>query len=175
MKWTLIAVAAVVVLLLAATLVGLLLPRGHRSSRYADYKHGPDTVFAVISDFPSLSTWMPGVTAVEPMEPSEGHERWRYRSSEGDLVVEVLERAPPSRLVTRIADTGQPFGGTWTWVLTPSGTGTRVTVTEDGWISNPFFRVMATYVFGLSSTMEKALTALGMRLGETVTPAAPTA
>ena len=52
--------------------------------------------------------------------------------------------APPRRLVTRIEATpGTPFGGTWTFEITPDGTGSRVTVTERGWIANPIFRFRA--------------------------------
>ena len=54
------------------------------------------------------------------------------------------------------------------WVEPCEG-GTRVTVTEAGWIANPFFRVMAQ-LGGFHGTIDGYLTALGARFGEAVTP-----
>ncbi|HZD05714.1 MAG TPA: hypothetical protein VE173_12380, partial [Longimicrobiales bacterium] len=64
-----------------------------------------------------------------------------------------------------IADEGLPFGGTWTYVLEPDAGGTRVTLTEDGEIYNPFFRFMARFVFGYDGTMRSYLDGLEARMG----------
>ena len=78
------------------------------------------------------------------------------------FVVETSE--PPRRLVTRIADPKLPFGGTWTYALTPASGGTTLVITENGEIYNPIFRVMARFVFGYESTMTSYLTNLTARL-----------
>ena len=59
--------------------------------------------------------------------------------------VEVLE--PPARLVMRIADPSLPYGGSWTYELRAAGTGTEITITEDGQVFNPIFRVMQKLFF----------------------------
>jgi hypothetical protein len=69
----------------------------------------------------------------------------------------VTERQPPRRLVTRIADQSLPFGGTWTYELTPAGSGTRLTITEHGTVFNPVFRFMSRFVFGHAATIERFL------------------
>ena len=76
---------------------------------------------------------------------------------------EIVEQAPPSRLVTRVAD-GLPYGGTWTFELAPEGGGTRLTITEHGEVYNPIFRVLARFVFGHAATMEAYLEDLAARL-----------
>lgn len=76
---------------------------------------------------------------------------------------EIVERAPPGRLVTRVAD-GLPYGGTWTFELAPEGGGTRLTITERGEVHNPIFRVLARFVFGYAATMEAYLEDLAARL-----------
>jgi hypothetical protein len=73
--------------------------------------------------------------------------------------------------VTQIDPTaGGAFGGTWTYELASDGTGTRISVTEAGWISNPIFRFMSRFLFGYYGSLDKYLKALGSRFGETVQP-----
>jgi hypothetical protein len=79
--------------------------------------------------------------------------------------MEHVERQPPRRLVTRIADADLPFGGTWTFELAPEEGGTRVTITERGEIRNPIFRAVARYVFGYGATMEAFLDELRAHIG----------
>ena len=83
----------------------------------------------------------------------------------GPVIMEVQESEPPTRFVTRIADPDQPFGGTWTFEIVPSGAGSRVTITERGEVYNPIFRVMSRFVFGYTGTMQSYLAALTARFG----------
>jgi hypothetical protein len=90
----------------------------------------------------------------------------------GEMPLEVIESDPPRKLVGKIADPQRklPFGGTWTYVIEPSGDGNgcTLTITEDGEIYPPPFRVMAKYVFGYTSTMESYLKALSNKFGQDV-------
>ena len=67
-------------------------------------------------------------------------------------------------LRVRIDDPGQPFGGTWTYALTPNGTGTSLTITEDGEVYNPIFRFMSHFFFSQTATIDAYLAALQRRL-----------
>lgn len=67
----------------------------------------------------------------------------------------------------RIADVSLPFAGSWTYDVTPSGSGTRVLITERGEIHNPVFRVLSRFVFGHTATMEQFLRNLGQKLDYT--------
>ena len=64
----------------------------------------------------------------------------------------------------RIADPDLPFGGTWTYEITPDGGGSRLTITEDGEIYNPLFRFMARFVFGYEGTIASYMSSLEKRL-----------
>jgi hypothetical protein len=77
--------------------------------------------------------------------------------------VEIVEAVPPSKFVTRIVGESA-FGGTWTWAIDKTPTGSRATIIERGEIYNPIFRTLATYVFGLTSTMESCLAAAQRKL-----------
>jgi hypothetical protein len=66
----------------------------------------------------------------------------------------------------RIADPDLPFGGTWTFEITPSDSGSDIVLTENGEIYNPLFRFMARFVFGYEGTIEQYLEDLRKKLGD---------
>jgi hypothetical protein len=100
---------------------------------------------------------------------TEGALRWREVGGDGTITYERTEEQRPRRLVSRIADETLPFGGSWTYDLAPEGGGTRVTITERGYVTNPLFRFMARFVFGHHRTQEEFLRGLGRRFGHEVT------
>lgn len=152
--------AGIVVIALVAVAIGWFLPVGHVASRTAALSAPPARVYALVSDVATYPAWWSDIASVEMLPPDHGRTRFRQHTSDGAIVMEVVESTPPSRLVTRIADPDQPFGGTWTWEIVSDGTGSRVTITERGEIYHPVFRVMARFVFGYTGTMERCLMAL---------------
>jgi hypothetical protein len=62
--------------------------------------------------------------------------------------------------MVRIADPDLPFGGTWTYRLTPKGSGTRLAITEHGEVYNPLFRFVSRFVFGHTATVDRFIAAL---------------
>lgn len=173
MQWTLILAAVVVAVLGAVVAIGWKLPSEHRATREAEFSHGADELWAVLTNFSGLPDWMPGIRAVQRLDTVEGKDRWLYETAEGELTIEVLTRSAPTLLTIRTVRSELAFGGTWTWRISPLATGSLVTVTEYGWISNPFFRFMARYAFGISTTIDSALVALGRHMGESVRPRDP--
>ena len=61
-------------------------------------------------------------------------------------------------------------GVLWTYVFTAEESNTRVTITEDGVVSNVIFRFLSRYAFGHTATIDTYLTALGKQFGESVEP-----
>jgi uncharacterized protein YndB with AHSA1/START domain len=140
----------------AVFVTGWMLPVAHSASRTLVLEAPPDKVFAIVSDASRYPEWNTAVERVETSgDPGPG-QRVRLFGSYGEIpyTVEVLD--PPSRMVTRI-DSGLAFGGAWTYDLRPDGTGTRITITEDGEVYNAFFRFMAQYVFGHYATIDQYL------------------
>ncbi len=164
MKWILFVIGALALLVLAIIVIGAMLPREHQANRRMRLSKAPQTVYALIS---GPQDWRPDVAKWEQLPPENGRPRWREISKRGDaLLMEVVETKPPARHVSRIADPSLPYGGTWTWVLTPSGDGCDVTVTEDGFVSNPIFRFVSRFIIGHHSTMDTYLKNLAAKLGE---------
>jgi hypothetical protein len=73
-------------------------------------------------------------------------------------------------LVTEIVAEKLPFSGVWTYEIEPVAAGSRVTITEDGEVFNPIFRLVARLFLGHHTTIDRCLEALGQRFGEQVIP-----
>jgi polyketide cyclase/dehydrase/lipid transport protein len=156
--------AAALVALLAV--VGLLLPRGHVAAGAVRTAKPPQDVWDALADHRSWPAWAPGVKAMEPGGERDGREVWRMVSRHGAMPWVIAEDDPPRRRVTRIVDEGLAFGGTWTWTIAADGAGSRVTLTEDGFVRNPVFRALARFVFGHRATIDAFLRALARRMGD---------
>ena len=170
MKILMIVLGAVLGLVALVALVGLFLPREHRVLRSIVLHQPPESVWVVVRDFGALPGWWSEVKSVERLPDEGGKERWRQNVGGFDMPLEIAEEQAPRRLVTRIlAAEDAAFGGRWIYEIEPMAEGSRLTVTEDGWIGNVLFRTMAQ-VTGLDTTIKQYLTALGKKLGEDVTP-----
>jgi uncharacterized membrane protein len=169
----LIIIAIVVFLALVVAVVALIgsrLPLRHTASRSIVVHQSPQQVYDVIRDFASAPKWRSDLKSVEVENQPDGKIRFREHGSQGTVNYELVEDIPAQRMVTRILDTDLGYSGKWTYAFTPEGAGTRVTITEDGEVSNVIFRFMSRYVFGHTATMDAYLTALGKRFGEDVKP-----
>jgi len=138
MKWLLLIVVVLVVLVAAIAFIGATLPRDHVASRSLALRRPAEEVWAAIMQATAAS----------------------------GVPVDVVESDPPRRQVTRVKDTEKNFGGTWTITVTPSPTGSTLTITEDGWVSNPVFRFVSRYVMGHHATMDGMLKAVAKKFGE---------
>ena len=152
-------------------LIGLFVSREHRATSTVVLRQPADSIWKVVRELGSGAAWWPAIKSVERLPDRGGHEVWRQKMSGFDVPIIVLESTPPRRLVTQIDPQARvAFGGTWTYELTPDSNGTRVSVTEAGWIGNPVFRFMSRFLFGYYGSLDGYLKALGKRFGETVQP-----
>jgi len=161
------AVGALVALMLIVVAVGYMLPQGHHVWRERTFAAPPDRIFALISSPAEFPTWRSGVRQVEVLPAEAGKERFREVSGDGTILYEVEERVPGQRLVLRIADPKLPFGGRWTYELTPAASGTSLRITEDGEVYNPLFRFLSRFVFGHHGTIDRYLADLEKVAGVT--------
>lgn len=138
MKWILIALAVVAAVVAVIAMIGAALPRDHVASRSLALRRPPEEVWPVIMRATAVS----------------------------GVPVDVVESDPPRRQVTRVKEAEKNFGGTWTITITPSSTGSTLTITEDGWVANPIFRFVSRYVMGHHATMDGMLKEVAKKFGE---------
>jgi len=152
------------------TVVGIFLPREHAATSAITLRQPAESVWAVVRDLEGTPRWWADATASTRVAADTGREVWRQTVGGFDMDLVVVHATAPARMVTAIdAPPDAAFGGTWTYELTPADGGTRVAVTEAGWIANPVFRVFAL-AGGHHRTLDAYLSALGRRFGEAVTP-----
>lgn len=163
-------IGAVVVLVGIVALIGSQLPKTHVASRSILLRRSPPDVYAVVRDFGSAPRWRSDVKQMEVEAPQGGPVYFREIGKNGTVNYELLEDVPNERMVTRIRDTDLGYSGQWTYTFAAENGGTRVTIREDGEVSNVLFRFMSRYVFGQTATMETYLTSLAKHFGEDAAP-----
>ena len=159
-------VGGVLLLARVMALIGSMLPKAHVASRSILLHRSPQEVYAVVRDFSSAPKWRADVKQMEVETPVYFREVGKH----GTVNYELVEDVPAQRMVTRIRDTDLGYSGQWTYSFTPESDGTRVTIREDGEVSNVLFRFMSRYFFGQTSTIDSYLTSLAKHFGEEAAP-----
>jgi hypothetical protein len=166
MKIALVVVGGLALAVLASIAIGAMLPKRHVVARSAVFKASPEKLFALIA---GSQDWRPDVKSCELIAGDGGKQFQRETSKQGDTILyELQESRPPLAIERRIATENLPYGGTWSFALEPANGGTRVRITEDGEIYNPFFRFVSKFVLGHTATQDAYLKAMGQATGEDV-------
>ena len=167
MKWLLIILCFVALAMLVLLIVGLLQPVKHSVTRSLHLKQKPEAVFAVIANVDDMPKWSSGVLKVERLPERDGKLVARMTLNWGNMqmIMTQLERTPPVRLVTSMAKEGGPTFGTWTYQLAAENDGCRIALTEEGEMSNPFYRAMGR-LRGLDTSVTQSLLDLAKKFGE---------
>ncbi len=170
MKVVLIILAVIISIVVIIVLIGAALPANHVARVKARVNASPEDIWTALTDVAEYPKWRKDVTSVEILQSTNGKTAWRETGSNGKIAFEQAEAVRPSRLLVRLTDDSLPFGGSWTYELSPAKDGTDLIITEDGIIRNPLFRLMARFIFGYYRTQEGFLRALGAKFNHAVTP-----
>ncbi|MBM4421396.1 MAG: hypothetical protein FJ034_07445 [Chloroflexi bacterium] len=130
----LVVLTIAVTFFITASFVGRRLPRAHRVVRSARYAEPIARVWQVVSDPNSARSF--GVARIEQAIPV------------------------PGRVLIRRISGERQFGGSWTYELEPDGSGTRLTITEEGEVFDPFLRFLVRFVIGQHRTIDRYLETL---------------
>jgi hypothetical protein len=165
MQWVIWILAALALLIAIAAVIGAMLPRAHSATRTARFRVAPDALYAVLSGPPD---WRTGVKGYGVLPDQDGRKRWWEEDTfRHKIIFELIEDRPPERIAVRIAEPNLPFGGAWTFDITPApGGGSDLRIREDGEIHNVIFRFLAHFVFGYTRSIETYLNDLATKFGE---------
>ena len=170
LRWVLVVFGAIALLAGVVLALGLATPRTHRAAVRATYAANQDAVFAAILDVAGGAEWRTGVKQVDLLSDPAQPASWREHSDWGTLTFVHEAVDPPHRIVSRIVDEDQGFGGTWTYQLQRTREGTELILTEDGVVDNPLYRFMSRFVMDHHEGIETYARDLGRKLGEEVEP-----
>src|SRR5271169_2213158 len=115
-------------LLILVTVIGWLLPRDHVATRIGRYRQPPEAIWPAITDVDAMPAWREGLKSVKHLLDRKGLPEHVEVTSSGTLPYETVEMTPPQKLVTRIADPKLPFGGTWTFEISPVADGATLRI-----------------------------------------------
>lgn len=146
---------ALALLVMVVVGVGMLLPEKHVAAKVFYLEAPPQTLWSVITNFEAQTRWRPKLQRVERLPNRNGHEVWReFEGRHRQLSYETVESLAPRLLVRRIVDEGLPFGGSWTFEITPEGTGSQLHITEHGEVHNLVFRFVSKFLIGHTASMD---------------------
>jgi len=166
MKWLWLPGGALILLFLVAA-VGAVLPVRHHATRQARFRQSPQVLYTILAGPPN---WRPDVKAYGSFPDRDGRKQWWEQDEHGHRIrFELVEASPPARLAVRIADPSLPFGGTWTFEISPAPEGGDLRITEDGEVRNVFFRFVSRFVIGHTRSIETFFRDLGAKTGDRVT------
>ena len=163
-------VGGLILLVGIVALIGSRLPKSHVASGSILLRQSPQEVYAVVRDFGSAPQWRSDVKQMEVEAAQGGPVYFREVGKNGTVNYALVEDVPAQRMVTRIRDTDLGYSGQWTYLFAAENGGTRVTIREDGEVSNVLFRFMSRYVFGHTAIIDSYLTSLAKRFGEQAVP-----
>lgn len=159
-KWLIRILVVLGLLILAMFITGTSLPEQHTATTTQAFTASREEVWKVITDFGDWPTWRTDLKEIRA-----GNNTFTEVSTNGDVIEYRIEDfKPPERLVTRIVTEGLPYGGSWTYEITPAETGCSLTITENGEVYNPMFRFLSVYMMGHTATMEQYLSDLKKKI-----------
>jgi hypothetical protein len=160
LKWVLRVLFGLIGIVAIAWVFGMLLPRDHVASRIGTYHVPPEKVWVAITDVDAMPTWRIRLKGVTRLPDREGLPAHIENTAAGKLLIQTQSMEPPRRLVNRIGGDNLPFGGTWTFEVTPTADGSTLRITENAYVTNPIFRFVGRFFIGYTSEMEKYLKGL---------------
>jgi len=166
MKWILVVFLVILAIVVLVAAIGWCLPKDHVATRIGRYPQPPEVLWTAITDVDAMPSWREGLKSVKPLPGHNGLPAHIEVTSMGEIPLEIVEMTRPRKLVSRIADSKLPFGGTWTFEITPAADGSTLRITENGYVTNPVFRFMSRFVFGYSGQIEAYLRSLAKKFGE---------
>ena len=165
-KWLLWAIGAIGGVFLVIALIGWSFPVAETTTNTVTINRPPESIWWVLTDYNNASSGQPQFRESSMVSvPGEKPVRWRAVYTDGYPVnFEVVESEFPRHLVERIADTGVPFGGTWTVDIRVEGTLSRVTVKARAENYNPFTRFMVHLFVNPPAEVNRILLSLKSRV-----------
>jgi hypothetical protein len=167
LTWAAVGIGAVLLLAIVGWIAGRFMPEQHRAAVTREIAAPIASLAARVRAVDAQATWRKSVKAIDVRARGvDGTVRYIERGSNGDIPFAFREIEHDTRFESVIDTDALAFGGRWTFELAAvSPNRTRITITEEGVVRPPLFRVFARYVFGHTSTIKSYLNDLAATVG----------
>lgn len=164
--WTALLVA--LGLVIAATLVGMILPRQHIATFSEHADRVPEEIWNVMTEVRQYPQWKPDVKDVVVISGEAEPLAWTETSLRDEVTsYRVINSLEPLTWEIQVIHPQIPPGGKWLFELKPNGEGTDISVTETAQVRNPLMRFIDRFILGYTHPVQRYLKALQQRLDET--------
>lgn len=116
----------------------------------------PEKVWSLITNVEKVPDWRRSVKAVTMLQQDSGRDHWVEHLAHGRFMTFLAVRSePPVRRDVQSDDPKAPYGGVWTYELSPgsSPSTTNLRITETGYINPPIYRFFMARVVGLTRNL----------------------
>lgn len=168
MGLVLFVMGAVVSVVIAMLVGGLMLPRTHTVARVVRLRAAPDAVWSLIADPAGYPSWRDTMSSVDI--DGTAPLRWREYGDDGALAFEAVTVRAPHEFMACVIDDDVARHSERCFTLTPDGDGTHVHYREQSSVKNPIARFVFRYIMRRTGAMDRTLVALGAALNERVAP-----
>lgn len=165
MYWILFVMAAVVSIVIAVIVGGMVTPRRHTVARRIVVPVAPELVWTTIRDIAQYHEWRHELELAELVDPDQPQPRWRETRTNGSITFGIVEEHSPTRMVARMLDEDAAVRGEWRWDITTSEGHTALTITEDAEVANPLYRFFGTHISGYTAKIDGYLRHCATQLG----------
>ncbi|MEM7336867.1 MAG: hypothetical protein AAF490_32640, partial [Chloroflexota bacterium] len=149
------------------------LPKPYHNVGNLVLRQNPDVVWNAIVDMEAMPVSGSSQHSVQLLSEEDEPPMWLIDMGSSQLTVQTIAADKPHKLVRVIADSVVPMTARFEYALTPMGTGTDLTIREEGFIDNgtwhvPIFRIMVRVMRGAGVRLY--CQQLANHLGETAVP-----
>lgn len=149
-------------------LYGKTLPFEHHEEITAELNTSSKKVWQILTDYKDMPTWWSAVVkTVDEKQPDGKTVTWNYDQHGKRIGFVTVKQENEKLLVREIVTKGLPFGGSWSFELTPlSSNKTKLTLIEDGFIRPALARIVMIHFIGIRSNMESFIDALKKKINQ---------
>jgi hypothetical protein len=163
---SLVVTAAVVLTVFGTYVYGANTSPHHVTEGSVALQASPSEVVALLQDMERRPSWRPDVARIaRKSDPTDRREVWRELDHEDDRFdFEVVARPTDGLTIRTEAAEQIGYEATWTFRVTPAGSGSKLALVEEGFVDNPLFRGVFWLRGGPEDTVRDELVWLGLAL-----------
>ena len=168
MKIFFLSIISLILVILLVWFIGGRLPQRHEVMVSANIDANIQSVWRLLNDFKAYPEWRPSITQVQRMPDYQGNEVWQESDRHGnDVAYATIESVSNQRITRRIVTKDLPYAGQWILELSPTSTGCRLNITEQGEIYNVLYKIIGKYIIGYDASIKRFIADVETRLAST--------
>lgn len=150
--WPLL-ITSIIILPIILYLIGFLLPKPYQNKANLVVRASPSEVWQAVNDMTAVPVTGSTKHTIHSVTEGEDLPAWLIDMGASQVTVQTIIADEPHHLVRVLADSVVPMTARYEYHFEPMGSGTDITITEEGYIDNgtwhvPLFRIIVRVMRG---------------------------